>query len=168
MIGILVSEYVSQLVWLIYQNTNRPIIMILSVELPYTLCVRVPTSAEYCAISSAVGQQDDVNHEAVQIALRHSHYAVVVAYQQETIGMGRIIGDGAIFFYIQDVAVKPAHQGRGVGTAIIHHLLEYIHTTAPDKAFIGLFAAPNTTRFYERFGFLSNLGITGMYQVHSP
>ena len=134
----------------------------------YQLVSRTPSIAEYFAISKAVGWQDAINYEAAAIALPNSIYSVVVEHKQQAIGMGRIVGDGAIFFYIQDIAVKPTYQGLGIGTAIMNHLVDYIGRTAPDKAFIGLFAAPNTHRFYEQFGFLSNLGLSGLYQVHSP
>ncbi len=133
----------------------------------YHLCERIPTLAEYFAISSSVGWQEAVNYKAAAIALPNSIYSVTVEHKQQAIGMGRIVGDNAIFFYIQDIAVKPIHQGHGIGTVIMHCLLDYIGANAPDKAFIGLFAAPNTTRFYKQFGFLSNLGVTGMYQVHT-
>ena len=55
----------------------------------------------------------------------------------DVVGMGRIVGDGAIYFYIQDVAVKPEHQGRGVGRQIMEHLLAYLQAQAPPKAFSG-------------------------------
>ena len=33
--------------------------------------------------------------------------------------MGRVIGDGGLFFQVVDIAVEPAHQGRGLGKAIV-------------------------------------------------
>jgi len=41
------------------------------------------------------------------------------------IGMARVVGDGAMFFYIQDVVVTPAHQGRGVGTLLLERVMGY-------------------------------------------
>lgn len=42
------------------------------------------------------------------------------------IGMGRIIGDGARIFYIQDVVIHPNFQGKGIGTTIMEKLIAYI------------------------------------------
>ncbi|MED1425669.1 GNAT family N-acetyltransferase, partial [Bacillus altitudinis] len=59
----------------------------------------------------------------------------------QIIGMGRIVGDGAIYFYIQDIVVHPEYQKNGIGKKIMNTLVEYLNQNAPDKAFIGLFAS---------------------------
>jgi ribosomal protein S18 acetylase RimI-like enzyme len=42
--------------------------------------------------------------------------AVVVALDgSQVIGMGRLVGDGVTYFYVQELAVLPAYQGRGIG-----------------------------------------------------
>ena len=44
----------------------------------------------------------------------------VVAYDDDMpVGMGRIVGDGAVICYIQDLIVIPEYQGTGVGQAIM-------------------------------------------------
>ncbi len=55
--------------------------------------------------------------------------------------MGRVVGDGAVYFYIQDIVVHPEHQGKGIGENIMSALMTYLQENAPDKAFIGLFAS---------------------------
>ena len=60
------------------------------------------------------------------------------------IGMERVFGDGVLSFYIQDVAVDPAYQGRGIGRRIVDTLLAWIRATAPAHACIGLFATDAT------------------------
>jgi len=96
----------------------------------------------------------------------NSLYGVVVTSGEKVVGMGRIVGDGAIFFYIQDIAVEPAHQRRGVGIKILDKLMEYLRDSAPEKAFIGLFAAKGSTPFYENYGFRNwTPNITGMFLV---
>jgi len=47
-------------------------------------------------------------------SLAHSVYGVVVVHADQVIGMGRIVGDGFMYFYIQDVAVLPEFQGYGM------------------------------------------------------
>lgn len=81
--------------------------------------------------------------------------------------MGRIVGDGVMYFYVQDIAVMPDYQGQGVGTRLMDALMAYIHDHAPDKAFVGLYAAPAAIVFYERYGFIIPPAddLTGMIHV---
>jgi GNAT superfamily N-acetyltransferase len=79
--------------------------------------------------------------------------------------MGRIVGDGAIYFYVQDVIVRPAHQGRGIGRCIVNCLMDWIHDNAPPRAFVGLFAAEGRDGFYAHYGFMRHPALTGMFYV---
>ncbi|MGB1250816.1 MAG: GNAT family N-acetyltransferase [Candidatus Promineifilaceae bacterium] len=133
----------------------------------YSLVVRKPTIAEYVAIACSVGRKAAINHSTIKTALANSAYCIVAEQHQQAVGMGRIVSDGAMFFYIQDIAVCVNHQGNGIGTTIVKQLLTHIHTTAPSNAFVGLFAANKAKRFYEQFGFIANLGLNGMYQVQN-
>ena len=128
---------------------------------------RTPTLAEYRAICDAVGWGGVINFEAAPDSLARSLYGVIAAHDGQAVGMGRIVGDGAIFFYIQDIAVIPSYQGQGIGTAIMDALMHYIDASAPDKAFVGLFAAQQAIQFYKKYGFFIPPAddLTGMFCV---
>lgn len=132
---------------------------------PYRIVERVPTLQEYRHLCTAVGWQAVVSFEAAKTALPNSLYGAVAMHGDQVVGMGRVVGDGAIFYYIQDVAVHPEHQGRGVGKRLLEQLVRYIRHTAPEKSFVGLFAAKGTQPFYEQFGFRAWPEMTGMFQV---
>jgi GNAT superfamily N-acetyltransferase len=132
----------------------------------YQLIERVATADEYRALCVSVGWGEIINFEAARTALPHSLYGVVVARGDHIIGMGRIVGDGAIFYYIQDVAVHPDHQRQGVGKLILRALVTWINDHAPEKAFVGLFADHGKEAFYEQFGFAEHRdALTGMFAV---
>ena len=106
----------------------------------YSIETRIPKIEEYKLLCESVGWGDVINFEAAKIGLKQSITGVVVFNENsEVIGMGRMVGDGAIYFYIQDVVVVPKYQKSGIGTEILNKLCEYIKTTAPEKSFIGLF-----------------------------
>jgi GNAT superfamily N-acetyltransferase len=130
----------------------------------YRLLERPPTSAEYRSLISAVGWAAYTNFDAADAALAHSLYHVVALHEDAVIGMARVVGDGAMFFYIQDVVVAPVHQGRGVGTLLLERVMGYLKGAAPEKAFIGLFAAEGTLPYYARFGFAVRMGLTGLFR----
>ncbi|MGD2041175.1 MAG: GNAT family N-acetyltransferase [Anaerolineae bacterium] len=134
----------------------------------YRIVERVPTLHEYRDLCMAVGWKGVMNFEAAKTALPNSLYGVVAMQGTRAIGMGRVVGDGAIFFYVQDVAVHPEHQGQGVGKRLLEQLVRYLKDVAPEKAFIGLFAARGTNPFYEQFGFRAWPEMTGMFQVVPP
>ncbi len=99
-------------------------------------------------------------------ALTNSVYGVVALCGEEVVGMGRIVSDGAIYYYIQDIAVHPDYQHNGIGKGILYRIFSFLERHAPQRAFIGLFAAEGTVPFYERFG-LRNYApeMTGMFTV---
>lgn len=132
---------------------------------PCTLIDRLPTPDEYRALCESVGWGAVINFEAARTAIPNSLAGVVAVQDGQAVGMGRIVGDGAIFFYIQDIAVHPDHQGRGLGRAIMTRLMAYLAAHAPAKAFIGLFAAEGKGPFYEQFGFEQHPALTGMFTV---
>lgn len=51
----------------------------------------------------------------------------VVAYSNNIpIGMGRLLGDGALYYQIYDVVVRKEYQGQKIGTHMINELISYI------------------------------------------
>ena len=67
--------------------------------------------------------------------------------------MGRIVGDGGLTFQVVDIAVDPAHQGRGLGKVIVGKLVEHLREVAPAGAHISLLADGSAEHLYAKFGF---------------
>ncbi len=129
-----------------------------AMDLQPELETRLPSIDEYLTMTRSVGWSDYVDAEAAEIALANSLHCVVVSLEGAPIGMGRIVGDAAMFFYLQDVVVTPESQGLGVGRLIMDNLMSWIENNASDKAFVGLFAAHGKGPFYERYGFSVRAG----------
>ena len=91
--------------------------------------------------------------EQVKTALETSFCSVTVSIANQIVGMGRVVGDGSVYFYIQDVIVHPDYRGQGIGRDIVIHLLEQIRSVATGNCFVGLMAAVGTVDFYEKLGF---------------
>lgn len=69
----------------------------------------------------------------------------------ELVGFLRVVTDGVYIFYILDVMVDPAMQGRGTG----RRLVELARDKAIEGGFMKLFltAIPGAEAFYESMGF---------------
>lgn len=91
--------------------------------------------------------------------------AVVLDEAGAIVAMGRVVGDGAFFFYIQDVAVHPQHRGRGLGTVVVERLQAQVVALAGGTAFLGLFSTPEAESLYQGTGFGPRPGLTGMWQI---
>ena len=64
-----------------------------------------------------------------------------------------VIGDGAMYFYIQDVIIHPEHQNKGLGSKIMNTLIAHLASCCAPGATIGLLAAHGKENFYLKFGF---------------
>lgn len=131
----------------------------------YIVIHRVPTYDEYTRLCTAVGWKEFMNFDVADKSLDQSIFGVVVEQNGKAVGMGRIVGDGQIYYYIQDVAVHPVHQGQGVERQIMESLVSYIRENAPEKAFVGLFASQGKEAFYRQYGLNDHEGMTGMFGV---
>jgi ribosomal protein S18 acetylase RimI-like enzyme len=65
------------------------------------------------------------------------------------VAAGRALADGMDCSYICDVAILPSHQGRGLGDALIAHLVGL----SRGHAKIILYSVPGKESFYARYGF---------------
>jgi GNAT superfamily N-acetyltransferase len=128
---------------------------------------RVATADEHRRIAEAVGWSAVFDWATVPRSLERSLFGAVAVIDGVTVGMGRVVGDDVLYFYIQDVAVLPAWQGRGIGQAIVTALLDHIRETAPAAAFVGLFAAPDAMPLYVRNGFAEG-DLRGMFRLVRP
>lgn len=106
--------------------------------------------------------------EQVEKALKNNLFDVTAVYNGEVIGMGRLIGDGVMYWYLQEIIVLLEFQGRGIGTKIVNRLLDYIKENTSPGTFVsvGLTAAVGKETFYEKFGFFKSSGMT-MYIENS-
>ncbi len=129
---------------------------------------RLPTAAEFHELFEAVGWPS-YEPEAVPIALAGSLLGVVAHVDGEVAAMGRVVGDGGKFFYVQDVVVRPKYQGHGVGRETVTRLLDEIERIAPGAPFVGVFATPEAIPLYREMGLVSAFGgLTGMAAVRQP
>lgn len=100
--------------------------------------------------------------EQVEKALKGGLFNVSAICEGKVVGMGRLVGDGAMYWYLQEIIVLPEYQGKGIGKSIVNRLIEYIRNTAiPGTGIeIGLTAVKGKEPFYEKLGF--TCGLSGM------
>ena len=108
---------------------------------------------EYRHLREKVGWWETDNI-ATQKALDNSLYSIAAVSDGKIIGIGRVVGDDGLYYYIQDLIVHPTYQSKGIGREIMNRLLYYINTNAKKGAFIGLMAAKGLEDYYKEFGFI--------------
>ncbi|OUR59984.1 GNAT family N-acetyltransferase [Colwellia sp. 39_35_sub15_T18] len=112
-----------------------------------------PTADEFLALREKLGWQS-IAVSAAEMSLTNSLFHVTIYHDVELVAMGRIVGDGVMYFYIQDVVVDPAYQSLGVGAALMTQIESYLSTAATKGSTIGLLAAQGKEAFYARYGYV--------------
>lgn len=106
--------------------------------------------------------------EMVGRALKASLFSVVVEMDEKVIAMGRVVGDGALYFYIQDIIVDREFRGMGISRLIMERIEQYLSKVALPHAFIGLMAAEGVSGIYEKYGYRRRgENAPGMFRVIS-
>ena len=93
----------------------------------------------------------------IEKALKCGLYSIIAKDGKEVVGMGRLVGDGVMYWYVQDVIINPRYQGKGIGKEIMRLLTQYIEKNSlPDTTVtIGLMAAKGKEGFYEKLGYIA-------------
>lgn len=94
------------------------------------------------------------SEEQCKKALSNNLYTVIAVENNQTVGMGRLIGDG-MYYIMADIVVNPAYQKNGIGSNIANMLIEYVNkeTLVGGRSSIKLIAEKGKEAFYEKLGF---------------
>lgn len=108
---------------------------------------------DYCKLRESV-EWLPYSKEQIQKALDNSLYTIRAVDGNQTIGMGRLIGDG-VYYLIADIVVHPNYQKQGVGSKIVNMIIEYVEKATPigGRSSIQLIAVKGKEAFYEKMGF---------------
>jgi GNAT superfamily N-acetyltransferase len=119
----------------------------------FRLVARPIPAGDYLRLRRAVGWTE-LDPATAERGLAGALFAVVLEKDGAVVGCGQVVGDGAVYFYIQDVIVEEACRGLGLGDAIMARLMAWVGEHAGRGSFIGLMAARGVAGFYERLGFV--------------
>lgn len=114
------------------------------------------TTAEYLAIRKEVGWKILLEEQA-GMALENSLLTVGAYENDKLVGMGRLVGDGAVICYVQDLIVIPKSQRQGVGAMILEALIAYVEQLrlGGSEMMLCLMCAKGRESFYTGHGFVA-------------
>lgn len=118
----------------------------------YTIEAGAPALDDYLRLRIAAGLSPKTVEQAAA-GLPNTWHGVTVVHEGRAIGMGRIIGDGGTAFQIVDIALEPAHHGKGLGKAIMAALMDHLNEHAPAGAYVSLIADGDARHLYAKYGF---------------
>lgn len=115
-----------------------------------------PTADEFNTLTDSVGW-GCTNREIVEKELKNTVYSICAYDDNKIIGFGRLIGDTAMFLYIQDIMVLPEYQRQQVGSSIMKYLINKVDEFKKDNLDIRTYlgASKGKDAFYKKFGFVT-------------
>lgn len=90
----------------------------------------------------------DRSRELVEKSLQHS-LCFGLYFQDQQVGLARVVTDYTTFFWLCDVFIDEAHRGKGLGKFLIKCVVEYPEL----KGQKGFLATRDAHGLYEKFGF---------------
>ncbi len=119
----------------------------------YVLTAETPPIDDYLRLRVIAGLTPKPR-EGAERGLPHTLHGVVIRQGDTVVGMGRLVGDGGLFLQVVDIAVDPAHQGKGLGKAIVAALVDHARAVTPPGAYVSLMADGEAWKLYSQFGFV--------------
>ncbi|GGF80331.1 GNAT family N-acetyltransferase [Alteromonas lipolytica] len=126
-------------------------------DIEFTFREVPPAAADFAALRKQVGWKSP-ELPILQLSIESSLFWVTVYAGNQLIGTGRVVGDGAMYFYIQDVIVLPAVQGGGLGLQIMQRIQAYLAQACQPGTTVALLAAQGKEPFYAKLGFTARDG----------
>jgi GNAT superfamily N-acetyltransferase len=112
------------------------------------------TTSEFIFLFNSVGWSAPTEEQTAK-ALAHTLRTFSVFNNDSLVGMGRLLGDCAMSYYVKDIAILPDYQGKGVGKKLMQHMITYIKKQLPQgwKVSLELISTKGKEGFYGKFGF---------------
>ena len=110
----------------------------------------------YMELRASVGFHELTRQQAEK-GLKNSLYILVAFKDGKAAGMGRIVGDGAIICYVQDLIIRPEYQREGIGGMILEKLKSFVMQEGfpGTMMMFDLMCATGREEFYKKHGFIS-------------
>jgi len=130
----------------------------------------VPSAAEYREFRAKAGW-GDIDESIARQTIGAACYTITLRRQGKLIGFARVMGDGALYFFLADLIVDSSLRGAGLGDRLMRAVTDYFDRSAKPGATIALIPLRGGESFYERFGFArcpdGPFG-TGMHYASAP
>jgi len=118
----------------------------------YTIEEKIPTPEQWMSLRESVGWAT-FPLEAARRSLELTPYCVCAFDGERLIGMGRVLGDCVITFYVGNVMVRPEYQGSRIGSKIMWQIMQHVDENAVPGAIASLLSIKGKEDFYLQFGF---------------
>ena len=120
----------------------------------YTVCDNELKVCDFLRLFSSVGW-GELDEDMAKTALENSWATFHVEHDDKVIAMGRLLGDGAMAFFLKDLVVDPEYQGKGVGKVLVAHIEEYIKAELKPgwSGYLQLVSSKGKEDFYTKLGY---------------
>ncbi|RJF35315.1 GNAT family N-acetyltransferase [Pseudoalteromonas gelatinilytica] len=116
-----------------------------------------PTAKDFAILRAAVGWTNP-ELPIIESSINSSLFWVSVFQSDRLVACGRVIGDGFMYFYVQDVIVHPEFQKLGLGSKIMQSINGFLSSNCHSGTTVGLLAAKGKEDFYLKHGFVLRNG----------
>jgi GNAT superfamily N-acetyltransferase len=132
----------------------------------------VLTASEFNLLCRSVGWIPPYEEQTAK-ALENSLCTFSIFYGAKLVGMGRLLGDLAMSYYVKDVVILPEYQGKGIGKTLMEYMINHVKTTLPQgwRVSLELISSKGKEGFYRKFGFEdrpSESDGAGMFMMVEP
>ncbi|HEV7881448.1 GNAT family N-acetyltransferase [Bradyrhizobium sp.] len=114
---------------------------------------RLPTVAEYIGLRTTMGW-GRIDQATSDRTLQAAAFTVCLHRRDRLAGIARVMGDGALYFFLADLIIAPEFHGSGYGERLMQAVTSYFDRSALPGATITLVALNGQEAFYEKFGFM--------------
>jgi GNAT superfamily N-acetyltransferase len=106
--------------------------------------------AEYIDLRARAGW-GLIDEDAAGATINAAAFSVCLRCEQRLVGLARVMGDGALYFFLADLIVDPAFRGEKLGDRLMHAVTGYFERCAKPGASITLVPLKGAESFYEKF-----------------
>ncbi len=99
----------------------------------------------------------ELSREQAKKAIENSLLTICAVEDGTPVGMARMVGDGAVICYVQDLVILPEAQGQGIGSKLLKYIKQYAENLMEPgtEMMLDLMCAKGRESFYEKHGFIA-------------